>query len=158
MHGVPTSLTPLASLVVLFGAVLPPIGKIVKASIEHGSWDIQGCWGIMEDAWLEAAEGVGTSEGLQGVLFLPVCVVIQFLEIGQVFGQVSNLVVGIAEALYFSAKGLIPFVLDSEINHWCEGLPGEEGVCLLAGEDPSRVRVFPRPERVWMIGAVASLR
>jgi hypothetical protein len=158
MRGMPASLTPLTSLVILFGAVLPPIGKIVKAGVEHSSWDIRGRRGIMEDAWLKAAKGVGTSKGSQGVLLLPACVVIQFLEVGQVFGQVPDLVMGVAEALYFSTKGLVPFLLDGEIDHQCEGLSREEGVRLLAGEDPSRVGVFPRPERVRMIGTVASPR
>jgi hypothetical protein len=39
-HGVPASLAPLASFIVLFGAVLLPICKVIEASIEHGPWDI----------------------------------------------------------------------------------------------------------------------
>jgi hypothetical protein len=54
---------PLTLFVVLFGAVLPPVSEVVEASIEHGLRDIRGHQGIMEDAWLEAAEGVGSSEG-----------------------------------------------------------------------------------------------
>jgi hypothetical protein len=152
------SFTPLTSFVILFGAVLPPIRKVVEAGIEHGSWDIRGRWGIMEDAWLEAVEGVGASKGPQGVLFFPACVVIQLLEIGQVFGQVSNLIMGIAKVLYFSAEGLISLLLNGKIDHWHEGLSGEEGVRLLAGEDPLGVGIFPCSERVQVAGAVASLR
>jgi hypothetical protein len=37
---VPTSLAPLASFVILFGAVLPPVSKVVEAGVEHGSRDI----------------------------------------------------------------------------------------------------------------------
>jgi hypothetical protein len=63
MRGVPVSFAPLASLVVLLRAVLPPIRKVVEASVEHGSGDIRGHRGIMEDVWLEAAEGIGAGEG-----------------------------------------------------------------------------------------------
>jgi hypothetical protein len=61
--GVSTPFAPLASLVILFGAVFPPVGEVVEAGVEHGSRDIRGRWGIVEDAWLEAAEGVGLCEG-----------------------------------------------------------------------------------------------
>jgi hypothetical protein len=44
---------------VLLGAMLPPIHEVVKAGIEHSPWDIRDCWGIMEDAWLKVAEGIG---------------------------------------------------------------------------------------------------
>jgi hypothetical protein len=64
MHGVPTPFAPLAALVVLFGAMFPPVHKVVEASIEHSARDIWGRQGIVEDAWLEAAEGVSASEGL----------------------------------------------------------------------------------------------
>jgi hypothetical protein len=63
VHRVPMPFAPLALFVVLFGAVLPPVSEIVKAGVEHGLRDIRGRWGIMEDAWLEVAEGVGSSEG-----------------------------------------------------------------------------------------------
>jgi hypothetical protein len=63
MRGVPASFAPLTLLIVLFGAMLPSVHKIVEASIKHGSWDIRGCRGIMEDAWLEVVEGIGTSKG-----------------------------------------------------------------------------------------------
>jgi hypothetical protein len=36
----PTPFTPLVAFVVLFGAVLPPICKVVEASIKHGLRDI----------------------------------------------------------------------------------------------------------------------
>jgi hypothetical protein len=62
-HGMPASLAPLASLVVLLGAMLPPIHKVVEAGVEHGPRDVRGHRGIVEDAWLEAAEGIGTGEG-----------------------------------------------------------------------------------------------
>jgi hypothetical protein len=157
MRGVPASFAPLTALIVLFGAMLPPIHKVVEAGIKHGPGDIRGRRGIVEDAWLEAAEGVGASEGSQGILFFPVRVVIQLLKIGQVFGQIPNLIMGVAEALYFGTEGLIPFLSDGEIDHWRKGLSGEEGVCLFAGEDSSRVGIFPRSERAQVIGAVVSL-
>jgi hypothetical protein len=75
-HGVPASLAPLASFVVLLGPVLPPIREVVKSGVEHGSWDVGSRQGIMEDAWLETAEGVGASKGSQGVLFFPSCVIV----------------------------------------------------------------------------------
>jgi hypothetical protein len=61
--GVSTPFAPLASLVVLFRAVLPSVSEVIEAGVEHGSRDIRGHWGIVEDAWLEAAEGVGSCEG-----------------------------------------------------------------------------------------------
>jgi hypothetical protein len=61
--GVSTPFAPLASLVILFGAVLPSVSEVVEASVEHSARDIRGHWGIVEDAWLEAAEGVGSCEG-----------------------------------------------------------------------------------------------
>jgi hypothetical protein len=54
---------PLASFIVLFGAVLPPVSEVVEAGVEHSPRDIRGRWGIVQDVWLEAAEGVGSSEG-----------------------------------------------------------------------------------------------
>jgi hypothetical protein len=59
----PVSLAPLASFIVLLGAMLPSVRKVVEAGVEHGPRDIQGRQGIVEDAWLKAAEGVGTGEG-----------------------------------------------------------------------------------------------
>jgi hypothetical protein len=61
--GVPTPFAPLASLVILFGAVLPSVGEVVEAGVKHGSGDVRGCRGIVQDAWLEAAEGVGSCKG-----------------------------------------------------------------------------------------------
>jgi hypothetical protein len=126
--------------------MLPPIRKIIEAGIEHGPWDVRGRWGIMEDAWLKAAEGIGMGKGLQGVLFLPLCVVIQFLEVGQVLGQVSDSVVGIAEVLYFSVKAFIPLLSDGEVDYQSKCCSWEEGVCLFAGKDSSGIQVFPCPE------------
>jgi hypothetical protein len=54
---------PLASFVVLFGSVLPPVSEVVEAGVKHGSRNIRGRQGIVEDVWLEAAEGVGPCEG-----------------------------------------------------------------------------------------------
>jgi hypothetical protein len=73
---VPIPFAPLAPFMVLFGAMLPPVRKIVEAGVEYGSWDIQGHRGIMEDAWLEAAEGIGMCQGMQRVVFFPSCIVI----------------------------------------------------------------------------------
>jgi hypothetical protein len=153
---VSTPLAPLAVFVVLLGAVLPPIHKVIEAGIEYGPQDIQGRWSIVEDAWLEVAKHISASKGSQGVLLFPACVVVEFLEIGQVFGQVPDLIVGVAEALYFGAKGLVPFLLDSKIDHGREGFPGEEGVRLLTGEDSAGIGVFPCPEGTQVAGAVAS--
>jgi hypothetical protein len=47
---------------VLFGAVFSPVCEVVESSIEHGSRDIRGHWGIVEDAWLEAVEGIDASK------------------------------------------------------------------------------------------------
>jgi hypothetical protein len=62
--GVPVPFAPLASFVVLIGAMLPPVCEVVEASVEHGPWDIRGHQGIVEDAWLEAAEGIGMGQGV----------------------------------------------------------------------------------------------
>jgi hypothetical protein len=144
--GVSTPLAPLTALVVLLRAVLPPIRKVVEAGVEHSPWDIRGHRGVMKDMRLEAAKGVSTSKGSQGVLLFPTHVIVELLEIGQVFGQIPDLIVSVAEALYFGAEGLVPFLLDSKINHRHKGFPGEEGVCLFTSEDSSGIGVFPRPE------------
>jgi hypothetical protein len=144
--GVPIPFAPLAALVVLLRAMFSPVCKVVKAGVKHSLWDIRGHWGIVEDAWLEATKGIGASEGLQGVLFFPACVVIQLLEVGQVFSQIPDLVMGVSEALYFGTEGFVSFLSDSEVDHWHEHLSGKEGVRLFAGEDSSRVRVLPRSE------------
>jgi hypothetical protein len=60
---VPAPFAPLALFIILFGAVFPPVSEVIEASVEHSPRDIQGCWGIVEDAWLEVVEGVGSSEG-----------------------------------------------------------------------------------------------
>jgi hypothetical protein len=102
----------------------------------------------MEDAWLEAAEGIGASEGPQGVLFFPARVVIQFLEVGQVFGQIPDLVVRVSKALYLGMEGFVSFLSDGEVDHWHERFSGKEGVCFFAGEDSSRIGVLPCSEGV----------
>jgi hypothetical protein len=61
--GVFTPFAPHASFVVLFGAVLPSVSEVVEAGVEHGSRDIRGRRGIVEDAWLKVAEGIGLCEG-----------------------------------------------------------------------------------------------
>jgi hypothetical protein len=68
------------------------------------------------------------------------------------------LIVGFAEALYFSAKGFVPFLLDSKVDHRHEGFPGKEGVRLLTGEDSSGVGIFPHPEGAQVTGAIVSSR
>jgi hypothetical protein len=148
----------LAAFIILFRAIFPPVGEVVEAGIEHSLRDVRGRRGIMEDAWLEAAEGVGPCEGSQGVLFLPTHIIIQFLEVGQIFGQVSDVIVGPAEALHFRAKGIVSFLLDGEVDHGCEGFPREEGICFLACEDPSGIRIFSRSEGARMTGAVTPPR
>jgi hypothetical protein len=80
------------------------------------------------------------------------------LEIGQVFGQVSDLVVGTAEVLHFSMESLVSFLSNGEIDHGHEGFSGEEGVHLLARKDSSRVGVFPRPKGMRVTRAIASSR
>jgi hypothetical protein len=66
----------LTRFMVLLGAMFLPICEVVEASIEYGLWDIQGRRGIMEDAWLEAAEGVDMDEGMQGIVLLLSCIVV----------------------------------------------------------------------------------
>jgi hypothetical protein len=151
---VPVPLTPLAVLVILLRAVLPSVCEVVEAGVEHGLWNVQGCQGIVEDAWLKAAEGIGMGKGPQGVLFLPLCVVVQFLEIGQVLGQVSDSVVGTSEALYFSTKGFVSLLSDGEVDHWGECCSQEKGICLFTGEDSLGIWVFSCPEWVRVTGAV----
>jgi hypothetical protein len=86
------------------------------------------------------------------------CVVVQFLEIGQVFGQVSDVIVGPAKALHFCMKGLVSFLLDGEVDHRHKSLSRKEGVPLFAREDSSGVRVFSCSEGARVTGAVASPR
>jgi hypothetical protein len=112
----------------------------------------------MEDIWLEAMESISAGKGSQGVLFFPLRVIVQFLEIGQVFSQVPDPVMGIPEALYFGAEGFVSLLSDSEVDHQGKHHSREEGVCLFTGEDLSGVGVLPRPEWVQMTGTVASLQ
>jgi hypothetical protein len=60
---VPIPLTLLALFMILFGAMLLPICKVVEAGIEHGLWDVRGHQGIVEDVWLKAAKGIGMGQG-----------------------------------------------------------------------------------------------
>jgi hypothetical protein len=154
----PVPFTPLTAFVILLGAVFPPIREVVKAGVKHGSRDIRGRRGIMKDAWLEAAEGIGLCEGSQGVLFLPARIIVEFLEISQVFGQVSNVIVGSLEALHFRAESIVSFLLDGEVDHGCEGLSRVEGIRFFACKDSSGVGVLPRPEGTRMIEAVTPPR
>jgi hypothetical protein len=62
-RGVSAPFAPLAPFVVLLWTMLPPIGEVVEAGIEHGARNVRGRRGIVKDAWLEAAEGVGAGEG-----------------------------------------------------------------------------------------------
>jgi hypothetical protein len=40
MRGVPMPFAPLAALIILFGAMLLPVRKVIEASVKHGPWDI----------------------------------------------------------------------------------------------------------------------
>jgi hypothetical protein len=60
---IPVPFAPLALFIILFRAMFSPVCEVVEAGIKHGPWDIQGCRGIVENAWLEVAEGVGASQG-----------------------------------------------------------------------------------------------
>jgi hypothetical protein len=91
-------------------------------------------------------------------VFLLSGVIVQFLEVGQIFGQVPNSVMSALKTLYLGAQGLVPFLLDSKVNHWGECLPGKEGVSLLACENSTGVWVFPCPEWAQVARTVASLR
>jgi hypothetical protein len=71
----------------------------------------------VKDVWLESAEGISVGQGMQEVVLLPSSVIVQFLEIGQIFGQVSNPIMCALEALYFSVQGFISFLSDSEVDH-----------------------------------------
>jgi hypothetical protein len=57
-------LAPLTPLMVLFGAMFPPVCKVVEAGVKHGPWDIWGYQGIVEDVWLKAAKGIGVGQGV----------------------------------------------------------------------------------------------
>jgi hypothetical protein len=79
-------------------------------------------------------------------VLLPLGVIVQFLEVGQVFSQVSDSVVCVSKMLYFSVQGFVPFLLDGEVDHGGECFSGEEGVSLLACEDSAGVQIFSCPE------------
>jgi hypothetical protein len=100
----------------------------------------------VEDAWLKVAEGVGMGQCMQGVILLPSSVVVPLLEFGQLLGQVSNSIVHLSEVLHFCVEGFILLLVEGEVDHGGEGLPGIEGICLLSGEDPLWVWVFPHLE------------
>jgi hypothetical protein len=96
----------------------------------------------VKDVWLESAEGISVGQGMQGVVLLPSSVIVQFLEVGQIFGQVFNPIMYASEALYFSVQGFILFLSDGKVNHWGKCLPGEEGIGLLACKDSVRVWIL----------------
>jgi hypothetical protein len=62
VHRVSISFTPLTVYIALVGAVLPSIHEVIEVCIKHSPGDIQGCQGIVEDVWLEAAEGIGVDQ------------------------------------------------------------------------------------------------
>jgi hypothetical protein len=64
------------------------------------------------------------------------------LDIGQFFCQISNSVMCMSEALYFSVESFITLLADGEVNHRGEGFPRKEGIGLLLGEDASWVWVL----------------
>jgi hypothetical protein len=57
----------------------------------------------MEDAWLELVEGVSAGQGVQRVVLLLPSIIVQLLEVGQVFGQVSDSIMDVSEALHFGS-------------------------------------------------------
>jgi hypothetical protein len=57
------SLAPEAVRVIFVGPVLPPVCEVVEPHVEYGLGNICSCWGIVEDTWLEAAEGIGSGQG-----------------------------------------------------------------------------------------------
>jgi hypothetical protein len=100
----------------------------------------------MKDAWLEAAEGIGTGQCIQGVVFFLSGIIILFLDIGQLLCQVPNSVVHMSEALHFHVEGFIPLLVDGKVDHGGEGLPRVEHVAFFLHKDPLRVQAFCCPE------------
>jgi hypothetical protein len=139
---------PLAVCIIFIGAMFPSICEVIEPSIEYSLGDVCHCWGIVEDPWLKVVEGVGSSQGVQGVVLFPPGVMVQLLEVGQILSQVCDPFMHTLEALYFSVKGLILFPLDGKVNHGGECFCGEEGISLLLCEDPAGVWIFPCPEWV----------
>jgi hypothetical protein len=143
--------------VVFIRAVLPPICEVIKPCVKYCLRDICHCWGVMEDARLEAMEGIGSSQGVQGVVFLPPGIIILFLDLSQLLGQVSDSVVCTPEALYLSAESFVLFLLDGEVDHRGECLCGVEGISFLLRENPSGVRVFSHSEWTQVLKAITTL-
>jgi hypothetical protein len=157
VSGVSIFATPEAVHVVFIGAMLPPICEVVEPCIEHGSGNVQGCWGIVENVWLKAVKGVGVGQGMQGVVLLLSSIIVLLLDIGQLFSQIFDPIMCMLEALYFSMEGFVLLLLDHKVDHGGECFSWEEGVCLLLCEYPSRIWVFPCPEQAWVLKAVMPL-
>jgi hypothetical protein len=66
----PISFAPVAMLIVFVWAMFPPVHKVIEPCIEHGSRDVQDCWGIVEDMWFQPAKGICMGKSMQGVLLL----------------------------------------------------------------------------------------
>jgi hypothetical protein len=153
MAGLPA---PEAVHVVFIRAMLPPICEVVEPHVKYCLRNICHCWGVMEDAWLKAMEGIGSSQGVQGVVFLPPDIIILFLDLSQLLGQVSNFVMCVPEALYLGVEGFIPFLLDGEVDHRGEHLCRVEGISFLLHENPSRVWVFSCSEWTRVLKAITT--
>jgi hypothetical protein len=63
VHGVSILIALEVVHIVLIGAVLLPICKVIKPGVEHGSENIRGYWGIVKDVWLKMVEGIGMGQG-----------------------------------------------------------------------------------------------
>src|SRR5258708_19124635 len=101
-HGVSFTCTPLTGGIFVPRAVLPSIGKIGDACIEYCTGDVGRDGGIMKDAWLELSVGIGTSQRMEGVILVPLCVPIKLFKLCQVFGEVHHPLMGVTESLDFS--------------------------------------------------------
>ncbi len=133
--------TPVTVSVLVIWTILPPVGEVGDSCIEYGTGDVGRNGGIMEDTWFESSVCIGATQRVEGVILFPSRIPIEPLKLGQIFGEVCHLLMGVTEALDFSSQRSIPFSVEGKVDHGREGLIRVEGVGLLSCEYSVRVGV-----------------
>ncbi len=117
LRGVSHVCAPLAVCVLVVWTVLPPIGEVGDACVEHSGGDVGGDGGVMEDTWLQSSICIHVCQCAEGVVLIPSCVPIDFFELCQLFGEVRHFLVGVAEALDLSLQGGVSFTIKGKVDH-----------------------------------------
>jgi hypothetical protein len=141
VSGVSLAEAPVTARVLLFGGVSSPVGKVCDAVVDDSDGEFSLYGGVVEDSWLEAAICVGSCQGANGVVLLPLHILVDSSCLGEFMRQRFAATVAGSEATYLGLKERIPLSFEGKVHKWREALVGVEGVELLLCEHPSRVRV-----------------